>query len=76
VGDKLTGHGVNVLNYGPEPVVGQWNTYKIPLGAGGYEIPHGTHIYKFMFIDQTADQTDSGYSTNRWYVDNLYFSAQ
>ena len=76
VGDKLTGHGVNVLNYGPEPVVGQWTTYRIPLGAGGYDIPAGTHIYKFMFIDQTADQTNSGYSTNRWYVDNLYFAAQ
>ena len=76
VGDVLTGHGVNVLNYGPAPVVGQWTTYKIPLGSGGYNIPAGTDIYKFMFIDQTADQTNSGYSTNRWYVDNLYFAAQ
>ena len=76
VGDVLTGHGVNVLNYGPAPVVGQWTTYKIPLGSAGYNIPAGTHIYKFMFIDQTADQTNSGYSTNRWYVDNLYFAAQ
>jgi hypothetical protein len=76
VGDVLTGHGVNVLKYGPTPVVGQWNTYKIPLGEGGYEIPSGTHIYKFMFIDQTADQTNSGYKTNRWYVDEIYFSAE
>ncbi len=75
VGDVLTGHGVNVLNYGPAPVVGQWTTYKIPLGAGGYEIPAGTHIYKFMFIDQTADVQGSGYTTNRWYVDNLYFTS-
>jgi len=76
VHDVLTGHGINVLHYGPTPEVGKWNTYKIPLGAGGYDIPPGTHIYKFMFIDQTADQTNSGYTTNRWYVDDLYFSVE
>jgi hypothetical protein len=75
VGNALAGRYVNVLDYGPAPVVGQWTTYKIPLGAGGYQIPAGTHIEQFMFIDQTADVQGSGYSTNRWYVDNLYFTS-
>jgi hypothetical protein len=73
-GNVVAGQSVNVLNYGPAPVVGQWTTYKIPLGAGGYQIPAGSHISKFMFQDQTADVQGSGYSTNRWYVDNLYFA--
>jgi hypothetical protein len=75
VDGSLAGHGVNVLNYGPAPMVGQWNTYKIPLGAGGYDMPSGTRIFKFMFIDQTADVQGSGYTTNTWYVDNLGFTT-
>lgn len=74
-GNVAAGKTVNVLQYGPAPIVGQWNTYRIPLGAGGYQLPAGTKISKFMFIDQTADVQGSGYSTNRWYVDNLYFSS-
>src|SRR6266702_1271135 len=34
-------------------------------------MPAGTQIFKFMFIDQTADQPSSGLKTNRWYVDDL-----
>ncbi|MDB6102961.1 MAG: hypothetical protein JWO52_2960 [Gammaproteobacteria bacterium] len=75
IGDVATGVKLNVLNYGPAPVVGQWTTYKIPLGAGGYQIPAGLHIYKFMVQDQTADQSGSGYATNHWYVDDIHFSA-
>lgn len=74
VGDIPVGAVVNVLNFGPTPVVGQWTTYKIPLGLSGYQIPASTHIYKFMVQDQTADQ--GGFTTNKWYVDNIYFSAQ
>ena len=76
VGDILTGNLVNVLKYGPPPAVGQWTTYKIPLGAGGYGIPAKTRIYKFMIQDQTADQTGSQYKTNRWYVNDIYFTAR
>ncbi len=75
IGDVATGVKLNVLNYGPAPAVGQWTTYKIPLNAGGYGIPQGTHIYKFMIQDQTADVAGSGYSTNKWYVDDIHFSA-
>ena len=76
VGDIATGVILNVLNYGPAPVVGQWTTYKIPLGAGGYQLTPGTHIYKFMIQDQTADIQGSGYTTNHWYVDGIYFTTQ
>jgi hypothetical protein len=75
IGDIATGVKLNVLNYGPAPAVGQWTTYKIPLGAGGYQIPAGLHIYKFMIQDQTADQSGSGYATNKWFVDDIHFSA-
>jgi hypothetical protein len=76
VGDIATGVILNVLNYGPAPVVGQWTTYKIPLGAAGYQLASGTHIYKFMIQDQTADIQGSGYTTNHWYVDGIYFTTQ
>jgi hypothetical protein len=76
VGDIATGVILNVLNYGPAPVVGQWTTYKIPLGAGGYQLTSGTHIYKFMIQDQTADIQGSGYTTNKWYVDGIYFTTE
>jgi hypothetical protein len=75
IGDVATGVKLNVLNYGPAPAVGKWTTYKIPLGSGGYGIPAGTHIYKFMIQDETADRTGAGYTTNRWYVDDIHFSA-
>jgi hypothetical protein len=75
IGDVATGIKLNVLNYGPAPSVGKWTTYKIPLGAGGYQIPSGTHVYKFMIQDETADRSGSGYTTNKWYVDDIHFSA-
>jgi hypothetical protein len=76
VGDVPTGIVVDVLKYGPAPVVGQWGTYKIPLGAGGYQIPFGSHIYKFMIQDQTADQPALGLKTNLWYVDNVALTSE
>ncbi len=67
---------INVTDYGASPpVIGQWNQYKIPLGAGGYQIPAGTHIYKFMLQDQTANMSGYNGPTNVWYVDNIEFTA-
>lgn len=50
-------------------VVGKWSTCKIPLGAGGYNIPAGTNLRKFMIQDQ------SQLSPNIWYVDRVYLSV-
>ncbi len=76
VGDVPVGKLISLASYGPKPVPGQWATYKIPLGEGGYQIPHGTHIYKFMIQDQTADQAGTKYKTNLWYVDDIAFTAE
>lgn len=62
VGDKdLPGsHGaVDIMPYGPNPmVIGQWNTYLIPLKLYG-TMP--THAYKIMFLAQGV----SSPSTNK-----------
>jgi hypothetical protein len=45
--------GVNIMQYGPNPmVVGQWNTYVIPLSAYG-NLP-GLDIYKCSFQHQAG----------------------
>ncbi len=71
IGDKeIPGsHGAfSIMPYGPNPaVVGQWNTYKIPLSA--YSITPGMHIYKVMFLEQTSPNK----SKNKVYFDNLGF---
>jgi hypothetical protein len=64
VGDVPVGITLNVANYGPAPVAGQWGTYTIPLSDLGVL---GTSIYKFVLQDQT------GQSNNTWYVDNVGF---
>jgi hypothetical protein len=64
VGDIPVGISVNVSNYGPAPVAGQWATYTIPLRDLGVL---GQPIYKFAIQDQ------SGVSGNVWYVDNVGF---
>jgi hypothetical protein len=64
VGDVPVGIYLNVSNYGPAPVVGQWATYTVPLSDLGVL---GTSIYKFCIQDQT------GLSSNSWYVDNVGF---
>ncbi|HUN92072.1 MAG TPA: cellulase family glycosylhydrolase [Burkholderiaceae bacterium] len=64
VGDVPVGISLNVANYGPAPVVGQWAVYTIPLSDLGVL---GTSIYKFAIQDQT------GLSSNAWYVDNVGF---
>ena len=62
-------HGaISIMPYGPNPaVVGQWNTYKIPLSA--YSIKPGLHIYKVMFLEQSSPNK----SDNKVYFDNLGF---
>jgi len=65
VGDVPVGNTVDVFKYGPAPVAGQWNVYKIPLSAIGVA---GIHIYKFAIQDQT------GMSTDVFYLDDVGFT--
>jgi hypothetical protein len=60
------GCAMNVLNFGPAPVVGKWATYKIPLSS---LCVAQTDVYKFAVQDQT------GLASNTWYVDNVGFSV-
>ena len=56
------------MKYGPNPaVVGQRNTYKIPLSA--YSIAPSLHISKIMFQDQTS----SNKKGNKVEFDNVGF---
>jgi hypothetical protein len=64
VGDIPVGVTVNVLNYGPAPVVGQWATYTIPLKDIGVA---NTNVYKFAIQDQT------GLGHNVVYLDDVGF---
>ena len=64
VGDIPVGISIDVAQYGPAPVAGQWNTYTVPLADLGVL---GTTIYKFAIQDKT------GLSNNTWYVDNVGF---
>ena len=64
VGDIPVGISINVADYGPTPVAGQWATYTVPLQALGVL---GQPIYKFAIQDQT------GAGGNVWYVDNVGF---
>jgi hypothetical protein len=64
VGDIPVGISIDVAQYGPKPVAGQWNTYTVPLADLGVL---GTTIYKFAIQDKT------GLSNNTWYVDNVGF---
>jgi hypothetical protein len=64
VGDIPVGISIDVAQYGPVPVAGQWNTYTVPLADLGVL---GTTIYKFAIQDKT------GLSNNTWYVDNVGF---
>lgn len=76
VGDKVVSTLVSITSFGPSPpIVGQWNTYKIPLGAGGYQMSPGSHIYKVTFQDETANQPGYSGPTNVWYVDDIAFTA-
>jgi hypothetical protein len=65
VGDIPVGIALNVAQYGPTPVAGQWATYTVPLKDLGVL---GTSIYKFAIQDQ------SGANGNVWYIDNVGFA--
>lgn len=52
---------------------GAWTQYRIPLGAGGLNLPAGQHIEKFWIQDRSNN--GNGTDSNRWYVDEAYFSA-
>lgn len=73
VGDVSTGVDFDVTNglYGPaDPVVDQWNVYKVPLAD---YFPNGDvppTIYKFYFQDTTNTGVD-----NTWYIDNVGFTG-
>lgn len=59
---------VDIMPYGPNPVVvGQWNTYKIPIGKFG-NLP-GLHVYKIMFQGQNVPSP----STNKVEYDAVGF---
>jgi Calx-beta domain len=63
---------INLADYGPAPVVGQWATYKIPLSLVLTQYSSGnavyeTGVYKFGLQDET------GLTQNTWYVDNVGF---
>lgn len=46
---------VDIMKYGPNPaVLGQWNTYRIPLTAIGIKPGSGIHIYKIGFQGQNV----------------------
>jgi hypothetical protein len=64
VGDIPVGIAIDVSQYGPTPVAGQWGTYTVPLSVLGVA---GTSIYKFAIQDQTGAQG------NTWYIDNVGF---
>ncbi len=66
-GEPLTIAGPGITKYGPVPVVGQWNSYKIPLADFGFNNPN---VLKFSIADGT------GNPTNLFYVDNAGFSTQ
>lgn len=59
---------VDIMPYGPNPaVIGQWNTYKIPIGKFG-NLP-GLHVYKIMFQGQNVPSP----STNKVEYDAVGF---
>jgi hypothetical protein len=63
---------INLADYGPAPVAGQWATYKVPLSvvltqySSGHAV-YETGVYKFGLQDET------GLSNNTWYIDNVAF---
>lgn len=65
VGDKPTGVGVVLApKYGPMPVVGQWETYVVPL----VDVGIGTEsLYKFGVQDQSG-------TAGKFYIDNVGFT--
>jgi hypothetical protein len=68
-GDSKDGIVVHISAYcsgGNDPPINEWETCKVPLSA--YELTNA-RILKFMIQDQ------SGLASNRWYIDNVGFTA-
>lgn len=68
-GETPVGLGVSLNDFCPSTSINTWIMCKIPLGSGGYAIPGGTNLRKFMIQDQ------SQLSPNVWYVDRVYLSV-
>lgn len=70
-------NSVNINDFGPAPVVGQFSTYKIPLHAGGYNMPPGVIIWKFGVQDQiNSSGSDPALGhDNIWYISDARFTA-
>ena len=61
---------VDVARFCDRPFTpGQWSTCRIPLHAGGYNLPVGQKVYKVMFQEQAESV-----GTNTWYVNNVGLS--
>jgi hypothetical protein len=75
VGDVPTGITFDVTDnaaYGPtNPVVGQWNIYKIPLADYFPDGVAPSSIYKFFIQDTSGN----GGAANVWYIDNVGFTG-
>jgi hypothetical protein len=68
-GDTKDGVVVHVSAYcsgGNNPPINEWETCKVPLSAYGLS---KTKVLKFSIQDQ------SGLESNRWYIDNVGFTA-
>jgi hypothetical protein len=74
---NFPGHTVvTVEKFGPAPVIGQWGTYKIPLGEAGLNLPAGAKIAKFGVQDQMAwGAIPANAPNNVYYINNVSFSA-
>ncbi len=63
--DVSDGHSVDVLKYGPSPVVGMWGHYVVPIVD--LQLTNSA-ILKFAIQDQT------GLQLNEWFIDNVGFT--
>lgn len=59
---------INLGNFGPVPVIGQYASYQVPLGSTGYNLPAGQHVLKFMCQDQ------DNVAGNVWWIKSIAFS--
>lgn len=66
--DVSVGITVNLAGYAVGAVHDGFQDYKIPLGTGGYGLPAGVLLRKFMVQDDTGD------GTNTFYFDRVYLS--
>lgn len=62
--ESNTGPTLDLANFGPAPVVGQWGHYKIPASTLMGSL---TGLWKYGLADGTGH-------TNVWYVNKVYFT--